>query len=130
MQTQREHLQTNTCTHSVHIREVNLALVGLPPYDLLDELAKALREKGLDIDEVFQKAVSCSNEFLCPVVVGVEKYWCALHRRHTQRLLQKPRDVERKYRSHHWVRALSVWRVSRSIRAEAQQGAHDANHEA
>ena len=67
-QTQREHLQTNTCAHAVHIREVNLALVGLPPYDLLDELAKALREKGLDIDEVFQKAVSCSNEFLCPVV--------------------------------------------------------------
>ena len=65
-------MQTNTCTHSVHIREVNLALVGLPPYDLLDELAKALREKGLDIDEVFQKAVSCSNEFLCPVVVRVK----------------------------------------------------------
>ena len=50
-----------------------MALVGLPPYDLLDELAKALREKGLDIDEVFQRAVSCSNEFLCPVVVKIKK---------------------------------------------------------
>ena len=42
----------------------NLALVGLPPFDLLDELATALRAKGLDIDEVFQKSVSCSKEFI------------------------------------------------------------------
>ena len=42
----------------------NFALVGLPPYDLLDDLAHALREKGLDIDQVFERAVSCTSEFI------------------------------------------------------------------
>ena len=42
----------------------NFALVGLPPFDLLEDLAKALREKGLDIDQVFERAVTCSSEFI------------------------------------------------------------------
>ena len=42
----------------------NFALVGLPPFDLLDDLAKALREKGLDIDLVFERAITCSSEFI------------------------------------------------------------------
>ena len=49
-------------------KQANLALVGLPPWDLLEALAEALREAAFDVDEVFQRAVSCSNEFLCPVV--------------------------------------------------------------
>ena len=48
-------------------KQANLALVGLPPWDLLDALADALRAAAFDVDEVFQRAVSCSNEFLCPV---------------------------------------------------------------
>ena len=44
--------------------QANLALVGLPPYDILEDLVKALRAKALDIDEVFGRAVSCSNEFI------------------------------------------------------------------
>ena len=35
----------------------------MPPCDILDELAVALREKGFDIDETFQRAVTCSNEW-------------------------------------------------------------------
>ena len=42
----------------------NFALVGLPPHDILNELAVALREQGLDIDEVFQRAVTCGKEFI------------------------------------------------------------------
>jgi len=42
----------------------NFALVGLPPFDLLEDLARALREKGLDIDQVFERAVTCSSEFI------------------------------------------------------------------
>ena len=44
--------------------QANLALVGLPPHDILDDLVKALRANALDIDEVFGRAVSCSNEFI------------------------------------------------------------------
>ena len=49
-------------------KQANLALVGLPPWDVLDALADALRAAAFDVDEVFQRAVSCINEFLCPVV--------------------------------------------------------------
>ena len=48
-------------------KQANLALVGLPPMDLIDALADALRAAAFDVDEVFQRAVSCSNEFLHPV---------------------------------------------------------------
>ena len=40
------------------------ALVGLPPHDLLEDLAVALREHGLDPDTTFEKSVACSNEFI------------------------------------------------------------------
>ena len=40
------------------------ALVGLPPHDLLESLAAALRANGLDIDEVFSRAVTCTGEWL------------------------------------------------------------------
>ena len=67
-QTQHQHQQTNANTHAADIhKQANLALVGLPPHDLIDALAAALRAAGLDVDEVFSRAVSCSNEFLCPV---------------------------------------------------------------
>ena len=65
--TEHQHEQTNA--HAQHTcKQANLALVGLPPWDLLEAVAEALREKALDVDEVFQRAVTCSNEFLCPEV--------------------------------------------------------------
>ena len=42
----------------------NFCLVGLPPWDILEELATALREHGLDVDQVFERSVKCSNEFI------------------------------------------------------------------
>ena len=42
----------------------NFALVGLPPFDILDDLAKALRANGLDVDQVFENAVKASGEFI------------------------------------------------------------------
>ena len=61
-------------TQAQHTRkQANLALVGIPPWDLLDALAEKLREAAFDVDEVFQRAVSCSNEFLCPVVQQVRR---------------------------------------------------------
>ena len=42
----------------------NFALVGLPPFDILDDLAAALRAAGLDIDSVFENAVKASGEFI------------------------------------------------------------------
>ena len=39
-------------------------LVGLPPWDILEDLAAALRAKGLDVDQVFERSVKCSNEFI------------------------------------------------------------------
>jgi len=41
----------------------NFALAGLPPKDLVEEVASALRDKGRDIDEVFQRACCICNEF-------------------------------------------------------------------
>ena len=42
----------------------NVCLVGLPPWDILDDLAAALRAKGLDVHQVFERSVKCSNEFI------------------------------------------------------------------
>ena len=42
----------------------NFCLVGLPPWDILEELATALRAQGLDVDQVFERSVKCSNEFI------------------------------------------------------------------
>ena len=42
----------------------NFCLVGLPPWDILEDLAAALRAKGLDVDQVFERSVKCSNEFI------------------------------------------------------------------
>ena len=42
----------------------NFVLVGLPPKDLLDVVASAWREAGLDVDECFRRAVSVTNESL------------------------------------------------------------------
>ena len=65
-QTQHQHQQENA--HAQHTyKQANLALVGLPPWDLLEAVAEALRAAAFDVDEVFQRAVSCSNEFLYPV---------------------------------------------------------------
>ena len=65
-QTQHQRWQA-THTQAQHTyKQANIALVGLPPWDLLEAVAEALREKALDVDEVFQRAVSYSNELLCP----------------------------------------------------------------
>ena len=40
----------------------NFALCGLPPKDLVEAVAAALREEGYDIDEVFERACSTCNE--------------------------------------------------------------------
>ena len=68
-QTQRQHEQEKQKrTQAQHTyKQANLALVGIPPWDLIDALADALRAAAFDVDEVFQRAVSCSNEFLYPV---------------------------------------------------------------
>ena len=42
----------------------NFCLVGLPPWDILEDLAAALRAKGLDVDQVFERSVKCSGEFI------------------------------------------------------------------
>ena len=42
----------------------NFCLVGLPPFDILEELAAALRAAGLDVDVVFENAVKASGEFI------------------------------------------------------------------
>ena len=39
-------------------------MVGLPPFDILDDLVVALRAKGLDVDVIFERAVACSNEWI------------------------------------------------------------------
>ena len=41
----------------------NFHLVGVPPKDLLEAVAAALRGVGLDCDEVFNRAVGVSNEW-------------------------------------------------------------------
>ena len=42
----------------------NFALVGPPPFDILEVLAAALRANGLDVDQVFENAVKASGEFI------------------------------------------------------------------
>ena len=42
----------------------NFAFVGLPPFDILDDLVVALRAKGLDVDVIFERAMACSNEWI------------------------------------------------------------------
>ena len=42
----------------------NFSLVGLPPFDILEDLAAALRAAGLDVDQVFENAVKASGEFI------------------------------------------------------------------
>ena len=42
----------------------NFCLVGLPPFDILEDLAAALRAAGLDVDQVFENAVKASGEFI------------------------------------------------------------------
>ena len=42
---------------------VNFELVGIPPIDLVREVARALREGGYDADEVFRNATAVSQEW-------------------------------------------------------------------
>ena len=46
----------------------NFHLVGLPPADLLSDVAKAWQEAGFDVHECFKAAVKVSNdwEYTCP----------------------------------------------------------------
>ena len=59
----------------------NFVLVGLPPKDLLDVVALAWREAGLDVDECFRRAVSVTNEWTyasgngVPVVERIAPKW-------------------------------------------------------
>ena len=41
----------------------NFMLVGMPPKDLIDVVAAAWREAGLDVDECFRRAASVTNEW-------------------------------------------------------------------
>ncbi len=41
----------------------NFHLVGVPPKDLVESVATALRAAGFDCDEVFERAVGVSNEW-------------------------------------------------------------------
>ena len=41
----------------------NLSLLGVPPKDLIDEVARALREAGLNVDECFKRACAVTNEW-------------------------------------------------------------------
>ena len=41
----------------------NLVLIGLPPKDLLDAVAAAWEQAGLNVDECFRRAVSVTNEW-------------------------------------------------------------------
>ena len=50
----------------------NFCLVGLPPWDVLEELATALREHGLDVDQVFASGRSSAAANLFMILVGRE----------------------------------------------------------
>ena len=41
----------------------NLELIGLPPFDLLEDVAQAWREAGYDVDEQFKQAVTVTGEW-------------------------------------------------------------------
>ena len=36
---------------------------GVPPWDLLEEIGQQLRQQNYDVDDVFQRAASVSNEW-------------------------------------------------------------------
>ena len=41
----------------------NMLLIGLPPKDLLEDVAQALRENGMDPDDCFERACSATQEW-------------------------------------------------------------------
>ena len=41
----------------------NMLLIGLPPKDMLEDIAQALVENGLDPDEVFERACNVTQEW-------------------------------------------------------------------
>jgi hypothetical protein len=48
-----------------------LVLVGLPPKDLLEDVALAWKQAGFDVDECFRRAVSVTNEWTYTSGTGV-----------------------------------------------------------
>ena len=68
----------------------NFVLVGLPPKDLLDVVASAWREAGLDVDECFRRAVQVSEEWdYLPTKAG------SAATRNVARRLRKKEDARR-----------------------------------
>ena len=51
----------------------NFHLVGVPPKDLVDDVAAAWAARGLDVDECFRKAVSVTNEWTYDPVNGLQQ---------------------------------------------------------
>ena len=41
----------------------NMLLIGLPPKDMLEDIAQALVENGIDPDEVFERACNVTQEW-------------------------------------------------------------------
>ncbi len=41
----------------------NFELIGLPPADMLEEVARAWRDAGLDVDQCFEEAVRVTDEW-------------------------------------------------------------------
>ncbi len=48
-----------------------MVLVGLPPKDLLEDVALAWKQAGFDVDECFRRAVSVTNEWTYTSGTGV-----------------------------------------------------------
>ncbi len=48
----------------------NLELIGLPPFDLLEDVARAWREAGYNVDEKFKQAVTVTGEWTYEPGVG------------------------------------------------------------
>ena len=45
-------------------KSMNFHLVGLPPLDMLDEMAKAWQKAGYNVNQCFQKAVDVTNDWI------------------------------------------------------------------
>ena len=53
----------------------NFHLIGLPPADMLDEVAKAWAENGLDVDSCFAVASSCKHMGIFQIRCTYSRLW-------------------------------------------------------
>ena len=51
----------------------NFMLVGMPPKDLIDVVATAWREAGLDVNECFRRATRVTNEWILWLALPIKR---------------------------------------------------------